>query len=637
MKTLPWRSLTMSNSLRSYINTLGNEELAEAVQKSVQTFQGQILDDWNYVSDKQVLMYGDVQAGKTSHMLGVVAQALDDGFSTIIVLTSPNTRLVGQTYTRVKAAFADVLVCNSDETGKYQENQEQTEPKPSIVVVGKIKALLDNWLQTFGITKSLAGSPVLIVDDEADATSLNTKVNEQDTSAINAQLHEIRQASTACIYLQVTATPQALLLQSPDDGWEATDYFYFAPGEDYLGGDFFFGDLGSNPTTHIFPEAEEIEEQNFRSAVITHLVTCAEFSALGKSTCNMLVHPSHKKDDHTYFRNRVETVVNDVLTHLDSASIRTEIQAVLENLGTSYPEIQSLENTIEILKTLEFSFLVVNSDEKAEEEHWSDGYNFIVGGNSLGRGLTFPFLQTTLYLRETKKPQADTVWQHARMFGYARFRPLVRLFLPANLAKMFSEVHEGNEIIKSQLRAGVPIRDLRVTLSGSINPTRRNVLSRERVDYLVGGVNYFAGDPVNPHFSSLDTELNSIVKQRGNDFLLPIKAVLKLTQQFETDPRDLDLATFRAALLHLISEQPTLPARLVVRTGRKISHGTGTLLSPSDQKISQTENVHPLLILYKVQGVNAEAEAAGRSTWSSDPIWVPSIRLPGKRQYWRAD
>ena len=40
------------------------------------------------------------------------------------------------------------------------------------------------------------------------------------------------------------------------------------------------------------------------------------------------------------------------------------------------------------------------------------GFNIIIGGNVIGRGLTIPKLQTVYYSRTAKKPNADTFWQH---------------------------------------------------------------------------------------------------------------------------------------------------------------------------------------------------------------------------------
>ena len=75
---------------------------------------------------------------------------------------------------------------------------------------------------------------------------------------------------------------------------------------------------------------------------------------------------------------------------------------------------------------------IVSYDENTQYE---TGINVIVGGNSLGRGVTFPQLQTIYYCRVAKSPQADTMWQHARMFGYDRDPELMRVFMPPKLYK----------------------------------------------------------------------------------------------------------------------------------------------------------------------------------------------------------
>lgn len=62
---------------------------------------------------------------------------------------------------------------------------------------------------------------------------------------------------------------------------------------------------------------------------------------------------------------------------------------------------------------------VVSYDENTQYEH---GINVIVGGNSLGRGVTFPQLQTIYYCRVAKSPQADTMWQHNHSQKLLSFR-----------------------------------------------------------------------------------------------------------------------------------------------------------------------------------------------------------------------
>ena len=54
----------------------------------------------------------------------------------------------------------------------------------------------------------MKGNPLFIIDDEADAASLNTLVNKGRQSSINKYLDSIKNGASSSIYLQVTGTPQ---------------------------------------------------------------------------------------------------------------------------------------------------------------------------------------------------------------------------------------------------------------------------------------------------------------------------------------------------------------------------------------------------------------------------------------------
>ncbi|MCT1627808.1 DEAD/DEAH box helicase [Corynebacterium sanguinis] len=630
----------MSTSyFKTYLNSIDQDkaELKQAVIDTRDRFRENVLDNFDDISDRQVLLYGDVQSGKTSHMLGVIADALDAHFQTVIVLTSSNVRLVKQTFKRIFMSLPGALVCGRDDTNNYRMNLERSEPQRAVVVLGKEARTLSKWLNAFESTSSLQGNPVLIVDDEADATSLNTLVNKGEVSSINQKLTKIRQLSTGCIYLQVTGTPQAILLQSEQSGWHIEKAVHFLPGEGYIGGDLFFEEF-PNPYTRPFPGDEESESRHMQDAVLTHLVTSACFKLRGWPTCNMLLHPSHLTEVHFDYKSEVREIVDRFYKETSAIEQENLLEPVCSQLRETYPKVPDVEEVVQTLLTMkdEFNYLAVNNDEKSTEEDWRSGYNFIVGGNSLGRGLTFGFLQTVFYIRESSRPQADTLWQHARMFGYERHKPTLRVFLPAHLAKTFQEVHKGNEIIKEQLARGVDVRDLRVVLNGHVKPTRDNVLNKKLVGKLSGGVNYFAENPVIEDFQELDEKLNELIAKNGYDFEVSAKAAAKLTRYFKTETDDLDLATFRVALEHYSASKPHITARIVLRTGRKVNRGTGTLLSPDDRKLSSNETIHPLLVIYRIEGVNDPSKDPEKN-WSSDPIWVPNIMIPERRQFWRVD
>ena len=72
----------------------------------------------------------------------------------------------------------------------------------------------------------------------------------------------------------------------------------------------------------------------------------------------------------------------------------------------------------------------------------------MIGGNVIGRGLTIPKLQTVYYSRTAKKPNADTFWQHSRIFGYDRDTSLLRLYMPMDVYKFFVSLNQANNLPK---------------------------------------------------------------------------------------------------------------------------------------------------------------------------------------------
>lgn len=92
--------------------------------------------------------------------------------------------------------------------------------------------------------------PMLLIDDEADNASVNTKSEDDSPAAINAcirqLLHEFNQAS----YLGITATPFANIFINPEtedemigDDLFPGDFIYsLAPPTNYIGADKIFGD-----------------------------------------------------------------------------------------------------------------------------------------------------------------------------------------------------------------------------------------------------------------------------------------------------------------------------------------------------------------------------------------------------------
>lgn len=139
--------------------------------------------------------------------------------------------------------------------------------------------------------------------------------------------------------------------------------------------------------------------------------------------------------------------------------------------------------------------------------------------------MTFPQLQTIYYCRVAKSPQADTMWQHARMFGYDRDPCLLRVFMPPKLFKLFSDINRTNNSIIKQIENSSNGCDIKIFYPTGLKPTRKNVLDKKAVGIYSGGVNYFPFYPVNKDVASIDMLLQSF----GDDlYTVSLKLIKRL-------------------------------------------------------------------------------------------------------------
>lgn len=231
--------------LKTYLNKIierGNVKLAESVSKTAEEVGEQHIREFSFTSHEIGLLFGNVQSGKTGQMFGIMCKAADLGFPAFVLLTTDNVVLQQQTLDRVKADLDGFCICGENDARLFMDNSLL---KPVIIVLKKNARILKLWANIFASTGFMKGNPLFIVDDEADAASLNTLVNRKKQSSINRYLDAIKNGASSSLYLQVTGTPQAILLQTIASGWHPLFTYYFKPGDGYLGGDFFFRQMES--------------------------------------------------------------------------------------------------------------------------------------------------------------------------------------------------------------------------------------------------------------------------------------------------------------------------------------------------------------------------------------------------------
>ncbi len=183
------------------------------------------------------LVVGYVQSGKTANFTAVAARAADIGYRLIIVLSGIHDSLRNQTQRRLDLELAGVgvdWITLTDEASDFYEPAIAdgfASTGTVLIVAKKITPILKRLNQWFGkLEGRLADVPVLVIDDEADQASINTRGNRRDPSIdkeaapdedtapslTNALIRDILRKIPRATYIAYTATPFANILIDPD-------------------------------------------------------------------------------------------------------------------------------------------------------------------------------------------------------------------------------------------------------------------------------------------------------------------------------------------------------------------------------------------------------------------------------------
>jgi hypothetical protein len=455
------------------------------------------------------LIYGLVQSGKTGVLTVTGALGADEGYRAIIILTSDNDPLYEQTLGRAREAFPGIDIIGKKELKDLDSFLQRVKSGTCAMVVTKNSAILGTLIENFRKGR-VPGLSCLIIDDEADQASLNTRARKADgtRSAINDRIASLRSFFDKNTYLQVTATPQALFLQTPGHDFRPKFTVLSHPGSGYVGGEDFFGE-GSNLVREfklediaiLAPGPQPIPRADLPKSLVTALDTFmvgATYKRLkdADQNCAFLCHVSTRTSDHEH----IVDILRKYKTAL-AAGIRSRNPGVTARLEAAYEDLAATHGGI---KSADLSALVeaigfyspgitvklVNGSTD-EDVAVKSPYNLFVGGNKLGRGVTIKNLLVSYYGRNPKSPQADTVLQHARMYGYRRADiGLLRLFLPRELHAAFKAIHKM-EVGLRELIARRPDEEFRgVYIESGLSPTRKNVLAPGSIGVYAGGTSY---------------------------------------------------------------------------------------------------------------------------------------------------
>lgn len=596
------------------------------------------------------LLYGSIQSGKTSIITVTAAMAADNGFRCIIILTSDINPLYGQTLERIGRALRGLEVLGKKDWEEPTRFERRIRTSPFVVVCSKNPKTLHGLLEAFKAAggKGATGLATMIIDDEGDQASLNTYTSKgaAEISRINELITKFRDFFPVNTYLQVTATPQALFLQSPNHRYRPSFTVLSEPGAGYIGGEAFFGSASKLLRSVDLEEVDLLRSTHQPSP--THTVPpglaealyCFFAGATAKIIQNpaenysFLCHISHTRVDHRHIVNLIDRFKEETMNGLQdpSSSRRMKIEA---NLREAYDDISGtqaglpgFEEVFEKFKQYLPGAKIKLIDSSSDEAITPDRvYNIFVGGNKLSRGVTIKNLLVSYYGRNPKQPNSDTVLQHARMYGYREKNiGVTRLFLPDKLAEHFRLIHQMESALRDLVKKYPHEKFEGLYISSPLQATRRNVLDPNSIGYYVAGKSYNPIYPLRtkdtaPNTEWLDAKLEKFGdRSRGRE--VTVDFITGLLEKCVPDPQHKseiwDANIIRVALekLKLLKGDK---AYVVVRRRRDLEEPrreTRQIISDDEGGLAPTDA--PTLFIFR-QNANKKGEIA---------VWWPQLRFP---------
>lgn len=389
--------------------------------------------------DQLALLVGYVQCGKTSTYEKIIGKSFDCGRKICVVFTKNSNLLADQTKKRLETDFYQFLnpttystplikiedirsIGTLDSSYYFSDDQDVH----LIIVCMKEATSLEK------LRNQLKGSlakdlPILFIDDEADFGGINyeTTDGKDKLKPIADKLNEIRQITQNSSYLQVTATPSSLVLQSDVDQYERdhttglpvanADGKYvrissFRPGSifevpthsKYIGGDHFFGHLHENPNSmynhidsHIITDQDLVDLLNnsnktnytdsLYNAINQYLIATAirviqNDNTIYRSCC--AVHIATDKKAQKNFKNFIDNIIKDIQNNIKSSKWSTDSftvkayqdfkesnnKGVSQNLiSTTIPALKDIEKGVKSIIANGLTITVVNSDTTQDQ------------------------------------------------------------------------------------------------------------------------------------------------------------------------------------------------------------------------------------------------------------------------------
>lgn len=514
---------------------------------------------------KRGLVMGDIQSGKTANYTAVINKALDVGYKIIIVLAGLTRDLRNQTQKRLDS---EVLGFETKTNGKGKsigvgsikplgiegltyadENKDFGDMKkyfsrhtldgnltPTVAIVKKNKSVLEhlnNFLtssQDYCYTNKKLDIPVLIIDDEVDQASVDTKDSKtlEEASAINRQIRTILNNLNRYSYIGYTATPFANVFIDPDKGADhenedlyPKDFIICLPtNEDYCGIKEYFGvdamddeDDSNDHTSDLFVNIDDYKDMfseevrldaqtssirlnnSIVEAIKSFIIASSVKKARGIVEHNsMLVHIARFKNPSTTLKPLIQEYIDELYNKLKYQyySVEDEFKEFWQQnfegiskkrLGEKYNDSwdKISEYLLLAVESIQQNIKVLNGDsgDVLDYSLSKTGDFIILGGDKLSRGLTLDGLVVSYYYRNSRA--YDSLLQMGRWFGYRKgWIDLCRVYTTIKFMNDFITVGKVLQRFKNDVEEmrtlNLNPREVgqRIMYSPNLIPTARN-------------------------------------------------------------------------------------------------------------------------------------------------------------------
>lgn len=492
------------NRYKNYISEKMQPSVIKTLDEDTEVIMNNIEDPNCDSFARYGMVVGHVQSGKTGNYLGLICKAADAGYKFIVVIAGSMNNLRNQTQSRVNEGFIGHSNGIIEGVGKGNFNRAKSPFSlttlskdfnkrdadtasqginfenvnvPVVLVIKKNTSTLKSvisWLKKQYKNK-ISDHAMLLIDDESDYASINTK-SEDDPTTINKNIRELISLFKKSSYVAYTATPYANIFidHKVDDEYLGKDLFpkdfiyaLEAP-TNYFGAKKIFN--SDNEFKYVIDITDDTyiplnHKKDFKvselppsllDAINRFILNIAFRNLRGVIDHNsMLIHATRFTDVHkeiAYEVNRIiENISNNVVAYGKSANSKQLCidlyNAYIENYDLSeftWEEVISeIVNFISTVQVIE-----VHSKSKIKLEYKKDSIvNVIaVGGTSLSRGYTLEGLSISYFLRNTVF--YDTLMQMGRWFGYRPgYEDLCRIYLKPEKRQDFAEIIRATETL----------------------------------------------------------------------------------------------------------------------------------------------------------------------------------------------